>query len=108
MPHQFRGSIDGTLDTDLVRFDGSLDLRILSLFVAGRPVALSPSRGDQVHLFRDRERGSALAWAIRDEIHSAISFGAPDEIRQEALDGLRVALEGAMADPQGWFGLRQQ
>ena len=108
MPRPFRGSIDGTLDTDTVRFDGTLDGRILSLFVAGRRIELSPSRGDQVHLFIDRDRGSALAWAVRNEIHTALSFGAPEELRQYALDGMREALEQAIREPQGWFGLRPQ
>lgn len=105
MPYTFRGSMDGTLDTDMVRFEGSVDLRILSLFVAGRMQSLSPSRGDSVHLHLDHERGAALAWSVSGRVESALGFGSPEELRREALEGLERTMQESLV-PQGWFGLR--
>jgi hypothetical protein len=105
MPYTFRGSMDGTANTDMVRFEGSLNHRILSLFVGGRMQHLSPSMGDSVHLFLDHERGSALAWSIGGHVESALGFGSPEELRREALEGLERTMQESLV-PQGWFGLR--
>lgn len=96
--------MDGTMHTDMVRFEGSVDLRILSLFVGGRVQHLSPSMGDSVHLHLDHERGAALAWSVSGRVESALGFGSPEELRAEALEGLERTMQESLM-PQGWFGM---